>query len=387
MKIAIIGAKLQGLEAAYLAGKAGWEATVMDRNPDAPATGLGNHFIQTHINAAKQLHSLLEPFDLVIPALENDTVLNMLRLYARENKQPVLFDFDAYALTASKVDSNRLFVDMRLPLPAPYPDCGFPVILKPNRASGSQDVHIIDNSDQLDSYLAAMTGEHVIQGFVEGPAYSLEILGTPGNYYPLQVTELEMDHVFDCKRVLAPSNLARSLVADLSEIALAIAEKIELKGLMDLEVIHDPGGLRILEIDARLPSQTPICVYTSTGTNMLVLLAGIFFGNQNAPQTVQAGERGVILEHIQVTPDTLTVAGEHIMSSAGPLHLETDFFGADEALTNQVAGRPNWVATLIITAPNREAAWDKRQTIIADIMASYGIEHYDDTYPANVFPE
>ncbi len=381
MKIAIIGGKLQGVEAAYLARKAGWKTTVIDRNADAPAKGLCHEFIPAGLNSTEQLNTLLKPYDLVIPALENDAVLNRLSQYARRTTQPVLFDFDAYALTTSKVDCNRLFTDMQLPLPVPYPDCGFPVIIKPNRASGSQDVHIMEDSHQLGSYLAANTGDHVIQGFVAGPSYSLEVFGTPGNYHPLQITELEMDQDYDCKRVLAPSNLPASLTADLNMMAVAIAERIELRGLMDIEVICDRNVLRILEIDARLPSQTPICVYTSTGVNMLPLLAGIYFEDQNSVPPRTTTECGVIFEHIQVSPGALQVAGEHIMSAAGPLRLKRDFFGADEAITNQASDRSTWVATLMISAPNRKAAWDKRQAVIANIKAAFGIEHYRDPYP------
>jgi len=380
MKIAIIGGKLQGVEATYLARKAGWEATVIDRNPEAPAKDLCNEFIQAEITSTDQLHSLLKPFDLIIPATENDDVLNLLRLHSGQTSRPVMFDFDAYALTVSKVDSNQLFMDMPLPLPLPYPECGFPVIVKPNRASGSQGVRILADSKQLGSYLAARTDDHVIQGFVAGPSYSLEVLGSPGNYLPLQITELEMDQDYDCKRVLAPSDLPESLAADFNKMAVDIAEKIELRGLMDIEVIRDGSTLRILEIDARLPSQTPICVYASTGANILSLLAGVFLEDQILAKPQLSRERGVIFEHIQIAPGELSVAGEHIMSSAGPLQLKTDFFGADEAITNQTASRSTWVATLIISAPNRETAWDKRQTIIANIMASLDIDRYRDPY-------
>ena len=386
MKIAIIGGKLQGVEAAYLAGKAGWHTTVIDRNPDAPAKGLCNEFIQTEIRLPKQLNSMFGSFDLVMPALENDVVLDALRKHVPQTTRPVLFDFDAYALTSSKADSNRLFMDMQLPLPAPYPDCGFPVIVKPNRASGSQGVRIIHDAIQLEPYLAANAGGSVTQGFVDGPSYSLEVIGTPGNYHPLQITELEMDPDYDCKRVLAPSDLPANLAVDLHKMAVDIAEKIQLKGIMDIEVIRDDSVLRILEIDARLPSQTPICVYASTGTNMLPLLADGYLGSRRPAQPSSTNARGAIFEHIQITPGKLSVAGEHIMSSAGPLQLKADFFGADEAITNQANGRSNWVAALVITAPNRKAAWDKRQSIIRDIMAFFGIEDYSDPYPAKITP-
>ena len=39
MLIAVVGGKLQGVEAVYLAKKAGWKTLVIDKNPDVPAAG------------------------------------------------------------------------------------------------------------------------------------------------------------------------------------------------------------------------------------------------------------------------------------------------------------------------------------------------------------
>ena len=55
------------------------------------------------------------------------------------------------------------------------------------------------------------------------------------------------------------------------------------------------------------------------------------------------------------------------MSGADGLQVCPDFFGADEAITNYSAGRDDWVATLIVVEENIEAAWEKRNSIIADL--------------------
>ena len=60
------------------------------------------------------------------------------------------------------------------------------------------------------------------------------------------------------------------------DLGLRIAAKLTMTGIMDVEVINDQGILKVLEIDARLPSQTPTAVYKSTGTNMLELLYDLF---------------------------------------------------------------------------------------------------------------
>ena len=37
MRLAVVGGKLQGTEAAYLAGEAGYEVVLIDRRADSPA--------------------------------------------------------------------------------------------------------------------------------------------------------------------------------------------------------------------------------------------------------------------------------------------------------------------------------------------------------------
>jgi pyrrolysine biosynthesis protein PylC len=215
------------------------------------------------------------------------------------------------------------------------------------------------------------------------------VVGVPGHYIPLQVTDLEMDAGYDCKRVLAPTQLSPGLVAQFEKISLEIAEAVRLRGLMDVEVILHNNELKVLEIDARLPSQTPTVVFWSTGCNILELLTKVFVGVQGAvfskrapwPPEAKINEQGVVYEHIKVSPGAIEVCGEHIMARAGPLHLHKDFYGADEAITNYSRGRSGWAATLIITGAHRREAWEKRNRVIEEIRTHFKLDTYKDPFP------
>jgi pyrrolysine biosynthesis protein PylC len=235
-----------------------------------------------------------------------------------------------------------------------------------------------------ESFRAQVDGsseEWVVQEFVQGPSYSIEVLGLPGCYIPLQVTDLQMDEHYDCKRVLAPTDLPEALIADFERISISLAEALALAGLMDVEVILQDNLLKVLEIDARLPSQTPTAVYWSSGLNMVRLLADIFLKkNVNLPEDLK-GAKAVIYEHIKVSPNSLEVAGEHIMSGSAPLRVEQQFFGADEAITNLTPGENDWVATLIFCENSRQTVWEKRNCVIGDIRRHFGLKEYRDSTP------
>ncbi|MCG6881636.1 MAG: 3-methylornithine--L-lysine ligase PylC [Deltaproteobacteria bacterium] len=381
MLAAVVGGNLQGIEAVYLSQKAGVDVRLIDKNRSAPASGLCDQFIQFEVTSENHPGSIFEGVDLVIPALENMDALMALEHWTSVLEIPFAFDPAAYGISSSKSKSNRLFEEQHVPIPRPWPYCGFPVLAKPDTGSGSHGVKVFHEHTALEVYKKTALESIVLQEFVQGPFYSIEVLGAPGQYASLQVTDLHMDQHHDCKRVLAPTDLPDSLVSEFKRTACTLAHALALNGLMDVEAILHENELKVLEIDARLPSQTPTAVYWSTGLNMIQLLGDLFLnGIYNTP-TESINKNGVIYEHICVRPHILEVAGERVMSGATSLGIHTDFFGADEAISNYKPDREQWVATLIFRDSDRKSVQKKRDHTITDIMRHLNIETYLDTVP------
>ncbi|MBW2658858.1 MAG: 3-methylornithine--L-lysine ligase PylC [Deltaproteobacteria bacterium] len=362
MRIAIIGGKLQGLEAAYLAHKAGWETLIIDKNPNAPAMGVCGRFIPFEFSLKDCVPRGCPEVDCILPAIEDTVVLDAVQRWAAMEGIPLAFDIKAHHFTRSKSRSDALFKKMDLSAPRPWPDCGFPVVVKPDEGSGSRGVQVFhDQQNFLSSRFSQPTSAEavVMQEYIVGSSHSIEVIGVPGNYTSFQVTDLGMDKDHDCKRVIAPTRMAAGLIDRFATMAIAVAEAVELKGIMDVEVLLSKGELHVLEIDARLPSQTPIAVYWSTGINMVEQLANLFLGEKSLPSLIKP--RFVLLEHIQVRGTAIDFLGEHIMAGDGPLALKSDFFGADEALTSYTPGKCCWLATMIFSGTSRHEVSRKRK--------------------------
>ena len=364
MLVAIIGGNLQGVEATYLAKKAGWEVLLIDKNPRAAASLMCDCFLPLTITTERDLDTVPKHVELVIPALENNSVLRILTDWSLHTGVPLAFDMEAYAISSSKKKSNQLFDEININTPKSWPQCDFPIVVKPDAESGSRGVKIIHNEKELTSNLPMQHSLNgmVAQEYLEGPYYSIEIIGLPGNYTPLQVTELRMDRDYDCKRVLAPSGLDSIRVREFEQMAIRVAERIVLRGLMDMEVVLHDGRLKVLEIDARLPSQTPATVFHSAAINMVKLLADLFLTGKTEINHIDPPQT-VIYEHIKVTRNHIEVMGEHIMSGVGPLRWFQGLFGADEVISNFHPELNEWVATLIFKGKNMEEVLGrKRQT-------------------------
>lgn len=377
MRVVVAGGRLQGIEAAYLAHKAGWSVILIDKNPSAPARGICDQFCQLDIlQDSDKLERLIKSADFIIPAIEDDAVLSCLDRTAHSVGVPIACDISSYAITSSKKSSDRLFIENEIPAPRYWPQCEFPVIAKPSDMSGSEGVKKISNQRELDLLFKRedfKRNDYLIQEFLEGDSYSIEVIGRQGSYVPLQITDLEMDSGYDCMRVLAPTKLTQEQIIQFQNLSLRISELLPLTGIMDVEVINHNGTLKVLEIDARLPSQTPTAVYRSTGINMLVMLYDLYAKRQVGLGPDLCKQNGVVYEHVQITPRKIETLGEHVISQAGCIKYHKDFFGADEALTDYIPGSSTWAATLIITAEDRSQAWKKRCQVIENIREYFGL--------------
>lgn len=384
MKVAIAGGALQGLEMTCLARKAGYETILLDRGSDAPATGICHEFVSLDLRDHQALTGALGSVELVFPATENLQALESLEAWCGMHGVPLAFDSGAYTVSSSKTASDALFRKLGIPAPEPWPDCTFPVLAKPDGGSGSKGIEIFADRRSMEARFGPSPPPGwVLQEYLKGPSFSIEVVGRPGAYTPLQITGLEMDGDHDCKRVVAPASIPSHLADTFEEVAVTLAEAVSLAGIMDVEAILHDGMLKVLEIDARFPSQTPMAVYHSTGVNMVEVLATVCSGEPGtgAVSVPALPERSSILEHIWVRPGHLSVCGERIMAEAGPLHLEENFFGAHEALTNHAPERGDWVATLMVRGSDRRDAQARRDQVIREIQTRYGIESYEDEYP------
>jgi pyrrolysine biosynthesis protein PylC len=350
MRLAIVGGKLQGTEAVYLASKAGYETVLIDRRPAPPAAGLANvHYVFDIVAEPSKARAVLRACDAVLPACEDDVTLAWLAEQVPALGVPLLFDLDAYRVTSSKIRSNELFARLDLPHPRSWPESGFPVVVKPSNASGSVGVTVVDSEQALDAARRALESdghEVVVEEFIAGPSLSLEVVRFGGRTTILLPTALEFDEGFDCQRVTAPVDADPAVLTAFAESTRRLAEGVNLQGIMDVEVMVGGRGPQVIEIDARLPSQTPTAVLHACGVNVVKLLVESV--TSGAPPAVDCAVRqATVYEHVQVAGGTIEVTGEHVIGGARPLTAITGFFGVLEALTDYAEGATEWAATLI----------------------------------------
>lgn len=366
MKVAIIGGKLQGTEAVYLARLAGIQSILIDNNPEVPASGICDRFVCGNIvTKESQVVEAMKEADFVLPANENDMVLKAIKEICDEEGLKVAFDFNAYKISSSKIISDQLFHQNNIPAPLYYPRGQAPYILKPSGESGSTGVTFAETEQQVEDFLNRQKDKEnwIVEEYLEGPSYSIEVIGNKNGYRTYTVTQIHMDHVYDCCKVTAPCpELSKELKEQFAELGVTLAKLVNLKGIMDVEVIEHNGQLKVLEIDARIPSQTPIAVYYSSGVNLLSELADIVLYDKFCHEKTDYGKYSTY-EHYKLDNSQIIQEGEHMMSDARPLNIAEGAFKSDVVISDYFDGCSGFKGIFINSAPDVEQLDEKRKRV------------------------
>lgn len=381
MRIGIVGGALQGMEAAYLAKKAGMTAVVIDRWPKAPAFSLADESEVVDV-LDPEAHTIIDDCDVILPANEDPETLRVLVKLCRGGP-PLIFDPRSYRISRSKLLSNKLFRTLGVPMPAPWPECGFPVVVKPSVQSGSVGVSRANNMSQLKDGIerARRLGEGVVvQEFITGRSVSLEVIGNGSDAVPLVTTEVHLDEDFDCKMVTSPPERLNFDEEALRDAGIEIARSLRLHGIMDVEAIVDKGAPKVIEIDARIPSQTPSAVYHSHGINMVEALAELFVHGR-MPSPPRAPKRHAIYEHLLIENGVVRSKGEGMMAGFARMKVVEGLFGSDEMITSYGPEKTRWAATVICTGSTPSEARRKRQACLREIMEVNGLKRHCDLAP------
>lgn len=383
MRLAIMGGALQGMETVYLSKIAGIETVVIDKRISAPALAIAD---ETHIiDPVKDIDTAMRIFgdcDAVIPACEELTLLEILNQHLSKADIPFLFDLNAYKISCSKEKSNILMSEAGVPLPLPWPECGFPAIVKPSCQSGSIGVTAVKNEQERQEALTKVKKLNdipVVQEFVTGKNVSIEAIGNGEKARSYATTEIILDRNYDCKMVrCAPDILSSKNDETLRDICKKAAEAIELNALMDMEAIDSANGLRVLEIDARIPSQTPAAVEAGTGINLLEELIECKLGNQ----TTKTGYRKAgIYEHYVFKDGILNTCGETEFGHVRNPAIISGLFGSYKMITDYEPGKTEWRAAVITKGRDTKDAEKQRLAVLDRIIKEAEVKMFSDFGP------
>ena len=294
----------------YLAKKAGIKVVLVDRNEHPLIKNMVDDFhCFDVIEKPENLIDISRTLDWIIPVNENPDTIEFLKTIKDKLVCPLLFDFDAYHISSDKKRSKKYFNSINIPTPIDRPTVP-PYFVKPPCQSSSVGTSLIFDDKGLEGLDSSM----LIEEYVEGDVISLEVVGDGKRFAVIKETKIHVDETYDCHMITPIGHYSA-----FRDISYKLAKNMNLRGIMDVEAIDNPKGLKVIEIDARFPSQTPTVVYHCTGINLVELLIQAFSNGVQELDWVPDNNY-CIFEHLVLKDGKLVPVGENVISQGIDYH-------------------------------------------------------------------
>jgi biotin carboxylase len=169
-------------------------------------------------------------------------------------------------------------------------EIGYPMIAKPKRGAASLLTARIDTPERLDAYFAglgrtldvpqgvvdSLSDETLIERYVEGPLFSVEIAAAGGELVPLIVSARKRciaDPSIELGTTM-PAPVQPSTARALTDYAIDVVKCLELDlGIFHVEVIQGPDGPVLVEVNPRIMGgNMPRVFQLATGVDPYALL-------------------------------------------------------------------------------------------------------------------
>lgn len=285
-KLLVLGAPVFQKQILRKAKKLGCETAVIDINDDAPAAPFADVFYQGSIVDKDRVLEIANEFgpDGVISGA-CDTSVNTVAWLCHELGLPGT-SIEAARNATDKVEMLKAFeragvahpvyqVVSRSDIKAFQLKVDYPFIVKPTDSAGGRGVNLVCSPDQVEKALqlsseAGVTGDVLIEEFMEGAEVSVEVIVANGIPHVLQVTDKLTSGAPNFYEVghSQPSMLAgdvRRAVADLaSEAVLAVGLE---NSAAHVEIMVTPDGPKMIELGARMGGD---CISTYLVDNSVV---------------------------------------------------------------------------------------------------------------------
>ena len=318
-KILIIGAGVLQLPAIQKAKGLGLQVAVVDMDCNAPGILYADCYFEVSTNDVANILSVAEIF-------RPDAVMTLATDMPMRSVAAVAEKFGLHAISpdvavraTDKIEMIRCFETYKIPHPwfevitsekeldtllvKHLP----PFIMKPNDASGSRGVILVDDIQEvrgafLYSKSISKSGFVLIEEYMQGPEVSVEVMTIKGQTTVLAVTDklttgapffVEMGHS-------QPSVLSNEIIEKVKDIAIKAVQAIGIDNSPShVEIIVTEDGPKLVEIGARLGGDciTTYLIPLSIGVDMVTACILLALGQE--PDILPKYQKGAAIRYVK----------------------------------------------------------------------------------------
>ena len=343
-KILIIGAGVLQLPAIQKAKGLGLQVAVVDMDCNAPGILYADCYFEVSTNDVANILSVAEIF-------RPDAVMTLATDMPMRSVAAVAEKFGLHAISpdvavraTDKIEMIRCFETYKIPHPwfevitsekeldtllvKHLP----PFIMKPNDASGSRGVILVDDIQEvrgafLYSKSISKSGFVLIEEYMQGPEVSVEVMTIKGQTTVLAVTDklttgapffVEMGHS-------QPSVLSNEVIEKVKDIAIKAVQAIGIDNSPShVEIIVTEDGPKLVEIGARLGGDciTTYLIPLSIGVDMVTACILLALGQE--PDILPKYQKGAAIRYVKCKKGILQdiIGLDKAMSDPNIKHIE-----------------------------------------------------------------
>ena len=262
---------------------------------------------------------------------------------------------------------------------------GYPVVVRPSFVLGGRAMEIVYDEPSLDRYMAAAieaSPEHpiLIDKFLED-AIEVDVDAVCDGIRTIVGGVMEHIeeagiHSGDSACAIPPFSLAESIVSRLKEQTYALAEALEVRGLMNIQFAVKDGEIFVLEVNPRASRTVPF-VSKATGLNLAQAAARVMVGRSLEEQgiTTEPVPRYISVKEAVFPfakfPGVDIVLGPEMRSTGEVMGIDTDFASAFAKSQLAAMSRLPSRGTVFVSVAQRD-----RQAVvpIAQRLATMGFQ-------------
>ena len=343
-KILIIGAGVLQVPAIQKAKGLGLQVAVVDMDCNAPGILYADCYFEVSTNDVANILSVAEIF-------RPDAVMTLATDMPMRSVAAVAEKFGLHAISpdvavraTDKIEMIRCFETYKIPHPwfevitsekeldtllvKHLP----PFIMKPNDASGSRGVILVDDIQEvrgafLYSKSISKSGFVLIEEYMQGPEVSVEVMTIKGQTTVLAVTDklttgapffVEMGHS-------QPSVLSNEIIEKVKDIAIKAVQAIGIDNSPShVEIIVTEDGPKLVEIGARLGGDciTTYLIPLSIGVDMVTACILLALGQE--PDILPKYQKGAAIRYVKCKKGILQdiIGLDKAMSDPNIKHIE-----------------------------------------------------------------
>src|SRR5579872_5689433 len=291
--------------------EAGYEALILNNNPETVSTDFdtSDRLYFEPLTAEDVLNVLdREEPEGVIVQFGGQTAINLARPLHEAGIRILGSSFDSIDLAEDRDKFEHALVQMNIPMPKGKTalsvnealevadEIGYPVLVRPSYVLGGRAMEIVYTPEELLSYMTyavevSPKAPILVDKYVLGKEVEVDVISDgedcllPGI---MEHIERAGVHSGDSMAVYPPQSLSPEVVGQIVQTATALARRLEVRGLMNIQYVVEGEIAQVLEVNPRASRTVP---YLSkiTGIPMVRVATHVMVGKTLREQGYPSG--------------------------------------------------------------------------------------------------